>query len=82
MFDSICNLTLWLFQIINGENYREAFIGEMFPKNQQTGTNQGPEVRVVIVFIHFPYLSVINEVCMQHTHTDFLWSYSQNQSYI
>lgn len=34
MFDSTFNLTLWLFQIINGENYREAFIGEMFSKNQ------------------------------------------------
>lgn len=67
MFDSTFNLTLWLFQIINGENYREAFIGEMFSKNQQTGTNQDPKVSIVIVFIHFPYWSVINDAFTQHT---------------
>lgn len=51
MFDFTCDLTLWLFQVINGENYREAFIGEMYSKDQQTGANQDPQVSVVI--IHF-----------------------------
>lgn len=67
MFDSTCTLTLWLFQVINGENYREAFIGEMFSKNQQTGTDQDPKVSILIVFIHFSYWSVVNDAFMQLT---------------
>lgn len=59
MFDSSYNLALWLFQIINGENYREAPNGEKFSKNQQAGTNQEPEVST-IVFIWFLYWSVVH----------------------
>lgn len=66
MFDSTFNVTLWLFQIINGENYREAFIGEMFSKNQQTGANQDSKVSIIIVFIHFPPWSVNNDAFVQH----------------
>lgn len=60
MFESSYSLTLWLFQTINGENYREASIGEKFSEKQQTGTNQDPEVSTIIVFIWFLYRSIIN----------------------
>lgn len=53
MFDSSYNLALWLFQIINGENYRETSIGEKFSKNQQAGTNQEPEVSTTILLSGF-----------------------------
>lgn len=51
MFDSSYNLALWLFQLINGENYSEASIGEKFSKNQQAGTNQEPEVSTIVFYL-------------------------------
>lgn len=64
---------MWLFQIINGDNHREAFVGEMFSKNQQTGPNQDPKVSFVIGFKCFPCWSVIHDAFMQH------WSQSESE---